>query len=197
MEFFAFDRTYVDRLRDGDPAVEQHFFTYFEPFLHMMLRSRSTPPDQVEDITQESFTRVLAQLRKGGIRQPERFGAFVCTTCKNVLRERRRSIHKEGNPLEDSHYEIPDKAIDLERVVASKELMLQVREIFKELSAREVAILRAIFWEEKEKDEVCREFGIDRNYLRVCFLRAKEKFRSQYEKRLRPARPPAASAQKS
>lgn len=189
MEFFAFDRLYVDRLRDGDPAVEQHFFAYFEPFLHMMLRSRSTPPDQVEDITQESFTRVLAQLRKDGIRQPERFGAFVCTTCKNVLRERRRTTHKDGNPLEDSHYEIPDKAVDLDRVVASKELMLQVREIFKELSTREVAILRAIFWEEKEKDEVCREFGIDRNYLRVCFLRAKEKFRTHYEKRLRPRAP--------
>jgi RNA polymerase sigma-70 factor (ECF subfamily) len=190
LEFFAFDRTYVDRLRDGDPAVEQHFFAYFEPFLHMMLRSRSTQPEQVEDITQETFTRVLVQLRKDGIRQPERFGAFVCMTCKNVLRERYRSTLKDGNPLDDSHYEIPDKAIDLDRVVASKELMVQVREIMKELSARDAAILRAIFWEEKDKDEVCREFDIDRNYLRVCFLRAKDKFRSHYERRLRP-RPPA------
>jgi RNA polymerase sigma-70 factor (ECF subfamily) len=189
LEFFAFDRTYVDRLRNGDPAVEQHFFAYFEPFLNMMLRSRSIPPDQIEDITQETFTRVLVQLRKDGIRQPERFGAFVCTTCKNVLRERNRSHQKDGNPLDDSHYEIPDKAIDLDRVLATKELMVQVREIMKELSPREVAILRAIFWEEKDKDEVCREFAIDRNYLRVCFLRAKDKFRSHYEKRQRPKPP--------
>jgi RNA polymerase sigma-70 factor (ECF subfamily) len=190
LELFAFDRLYVDRLRDGDPAVEHHFFAYFEPFLHMMLRSRATPPDLVDDITQESFTRVLVNLRKeGGIRQPERFGAFVCSVCKNVLRERRRSDGK-GDSLDESHFEIADKAVDLDRALASKELMLVVREILAELSARDAAILRAIFWEEKEKDEVCRDFGIDRDYLRVCLHRAKEKFRAHYEKRQRP-RPPA------
>jgi RNA polymerase sigma-70 factor (ECF subfamily) len=186
LELFAFDRVYVDRLRDGDPAVEHHFISYFEPFLHMMLRSRSTPPDQVDDITQESFARVLATLRReGGIRQPDRFGAFVCTTCKNVLYERRRADQK-GAPLEDSHYEIPDKVIDLDGFLATKQLMQLVREILDQMSARDSAILRAIFLEEKEKDEVCRQFGIDRDYLRVCLHRAKEKFRVHYDKRHLP-----------
>ena len=183
MEFFAFDRAYVDRLRDGDPATEHHFFMYFEPFLHMMLRSRATSPDLIDDITQESFTRVLINLRKeGGIREPERFGAYVCSTCKNVLRERRR-VDLKGTALEESHYEIPDKIVDLDHVLASKELMRIVREILETMAVRDAAILRAIFLEEKEKDEVCRDFGIDRDYLRVCLHRAKEKFRSHYEKR--------------
>jgi len=69
--------------------------------------------------------------------------------------------------------------------------MRLVSEILGELSARDAAILRAIFWEEKDKDEVCRDFGIDRNYLRVCLHRAKEKFRAHYEKRQRPQPPPA------
>lgn len=195
MELFAFDRVYVDRLRDGDPAVEHHFISYFEPFLHMMLRSRSTPPDQVDDITQESFARVLATLRReGGIRQPDRFGAFVCTTCKNVLYERRRADQK-GAPLEDSHYEIPDKVIDLDGFLATKQLMQLVREILDQMSARDSAILRAIFLEEKEKDEVCRQFGIDRDYLRVCLHRAKEKFRVHYDKRHLP-RPLSSVARK-
>lgn len=183
MELFAFDRAYVDRLRDGDSAVEHHFFDYFEPFLHMMLRSRSTPPDLIDDITQESFARVLATLRReGGIRQPERFGAFVCTTCKNVLYERRRAEQRR-TPLEDSHYEIPDKVIDLDGLLASKQLMKVVREILAQMPPRDAAILRAIFLEEKEKDEVCHAFNVDRDYLRVCLHRAKEKFRVQYEKR--------------
>jgi len=58
-----------------------------------------------------------------------------------------------------------------------------VREILETMAVRDAAILRAIFLEEKEKDEVCRDFGIDRDYLRVCLHRAKEKFRSHYEKR--------------
>ena len=40
--------------------------------------------------------------------------------------------------------------------------------------------LKAIFFEEKEKDEVCREFGVDRGYLRVLLHRAKQSFRDIY-----------------
>jgi len=190
LEFFAFDRAYVDRLREGDAATERHFFAYFEPFLHMMLRSRGTSPDLVEDATQETFARVLINLRKeGGIRDPDRFGAYVCSICKNVLRERRRTDQK-GTALEESHYEIPDKIIDLDEVLASRELMTIVRDILDDIPARDATILKAIFLEEKEKDEVCRQFGIERDYLRVCLHRAKEKFRAHYEKRYRLPVPP-------
>jgi len=44
--------------------------------------------------------------------------------------------------------------------------------------------------EEKEKDAVCREFGVDRDYLRVLLHRAKDKFKGLYEKdQMRIARP--------
>jgi len=195
LEFFAFDRAYVDRLRDGDPAIERHFFGYFEPFLHMMLRSRATSPDEVEDITQESFTRVLVNLRKeGGIRDPDRFGAYVCTTCKNVWREKCRSNQK-GVALDDSHYEIADSLVNLDREVANREHMEQIRRILAEMPERDAAILKAIFLEEKDKDEVCSQFAIDRDYLRVCIHRAKEKFRAIYEKRNPPRRTPVGQPQ--
>ena len=195
MEFFAFDRAYVDRLRDGDPAVESHFFAYFRPFFQVMLRSRATPPDVVDDISQESFTRVLVKLRRdGGINEPDRFGAFVCSICKNVWREKCRGDQRNV-AVDDSHYEIADKVIDLDALVESKELMIVVREILDEMPARDSAILRAMFLEEKDKDEICRDFGIDRDYLRVCLHRAKEKFRSQYQKR-QAHRPPAMSSRR-
>jgi RNA polymerase sigma-70 factor, ECF subfamily len=189
LEFFAFDRAYIDRLRDGDPAVESHFFAYFRPFFQVMLRSRATPPDVVDDISQESFTRVLFKLRKdGGINEPDRFGAFVCSICKNVWREKCRSDQRNV-AVDDSHYEIADKLVDLDSLVESKELMKAVREILNEMPARDSAILRAMFLEEKDKDEICRDFRIDRDYLRVCLHRAKEKFRFQYEKRQKALRP--------
>jgi RNA polymerase sigma-70 factor (ECF subfamily) len=46
------------------------------------------------------------------------------------------------------------------------------------MSERDRTILRAIFFEEQPKEEVCRRFGITRDYLRVLIHRAKEKFRS-------------------
>src|SRR6266852_210167 len=78
VEFFNFDEEYVKRLRAGDAATEQHFVAYFEQLLRIKLRSRMLTSDQVDDLRQETFIRVIANLRKdGGIRQPERFGAYV------------------------------------------------------------------------------------------------------------------------
>jgi RNA polymerase sigma-70 factor (ECF subfamily) len=56
---------------------------------------------------------------------------------------------------------------------------------------RDRDLLRAIFLEEKEKEEICREFGVDREYLRVLLHRAKERFRLSFQQVLPnlPGRP--------
>src|SRR5260221_14246737 len=78
VELFAFDRAYVERLRDGDPPTEHHFVSYFEQLLGIKLRARTLASETVDELRQETFSRVIVALRKqGGIRQPERLGAFV------------------------------------------------------------------------------------------------------------------------
>jgi RNA polymerase sigma-70 factor (ECF subfamily) len=37
-----------------------------------------------------------------------------------------------------------------------------------------------MFLDELDKDQVCREFGVDRDYLRVLLHRAKMQFRAIY-----------------
>ena len=181
VEFFTFDKAYVERLREGDPSTEQHFVAYFEQLLHIKLRSRMLTPDKVEDLRQETFIRVIAVLRKDGVRQPERFGAFVNSICNNVLLEHYRSSAK-NQPLEDAHMDIPDKVLDLDGMLVTKESAERVRRILDGLPKRDRELLRAIFLEEKEKDTVCQEFGVDREYLRVLVHRAKDKFKALYEK---------------
>jgi RNA polymerase sigma-70 factor, ECF subfamily len=178
LDLFAFDKLYVDRLRDGEPSTEQHFVSYFGQLLGIMLRARYLSPERVDDVRQETFRRVIATLRKdGGIRQPERFGAFVNSICKNVLRESARDWNRT-QALQSDHLELPDKIVDLERGLISEETTKKVREILADMKPRDRDLLRAIFLEEKDKDEVCREFGLDRDYLRVLLHRAKERFRA-------------------
>ncbi|HMI53600.1 MAG TPA: sigma-70 family RNA polymerase sigma factor [Candidatus Saccharimonadales bacterium] len=182
MELFVFDAEYVNRLRDGDQPTEKHFVAYFQQLLKIKLRARFLPPDKVEDLTQETFIRVIGALRReGGVRQPERFGAFVNSICNNVVFERHRTTGRD-QPLEETHLEIADRAPDPEKVFVSNQIREQVRDILDDMPRRDRDLLRAIFLEEKEKDEVCQEFGVDRNYLRVCLHRAKERFREVYAK---------------
>jgi RNA polymerase sigma-70 factor, ECF subfamily len=183
VEFFTFDGEYVERLRQGDPLTEQHFVVYFGQLLRIKLRSRWLTSDVVEDLSQETFIRVIATVRKdGGIRQPERFGAFVNSICNNVLQEHYRSSGKNQQPMEDAHMDIPDKVLDLEGMLATKQSAEQVRRILGAMPKRDRDLLRAIFLEDKEKDTICREFGVDREYLRVLVYRAKDKFKALYEK---------------
>jgi RNA polymerase sigma-70 factor, ECF subfamily len=182
LDLYTFDKLYVDRLRDGDPTTERHFVSYFGEILGIMLRARYLTPERIDDVRQETLTRVIAALRlDGGIRQPERFGAFVNSICKNVLRENERDSRRTW-PLADDHFEIPDKLVDLERALISEETKAKVREILSEMKKRDRELLRAIFLEEKDKDEICREFGVDREYLRVLLYRAKERFRSSFQR---------------
>lgn len=183
LELFSFDKSYVDRLRAGEPSTEQHFVAYFGQILGIMLRARYLPPERVDDVRQETFARVLATLRRdGGVRQPERFGAFVNAICKNVLRENSRYLYRnQALQLDQLESPAPNKIVDLERELISQETKEKVRRILAEMKPRDRELLRALFLEEKDKDEICREFGVEREYLRVLLYRAKVRFRSTFD----------------
>ncbi|MGH9641041.1 MAG: RNA polymerase sigma factor, partial [Terriglobales bacterium] len=181
LELFAFTREYVERLREGDPSTEQHFVAYFDQLLRIKLRARMLASETVEDLRQETYIRVFVRVRKGEVRQPERFGAFVNSICNHVLMEFYRTSSKTS-PWDDSYLELPDKAVDTEGLMVTKQSKEAVRKLIKELPKRDRDLLTAYFLEEKEKEEVCERFGVDGDYFRVLLHRAKDKFRVLYEK---------------
>jgi len=61
---------------------------------------------------------------------------------------------------------------------------VKVREILLDLSVRDRGLLKAVFLDERDRDEVCVEFGVDREYLRVLLHRAKQEFKTEYVKRM-------------
>lgn len=186
LAFYAFDKAYLERLRKGDPPTEEHFAKYFERFLRIKLRARRLPSDRVEDLCSETLTRAFAAMRRdAGVRQPERLGTFVNAICDNVLLEHYRSAGK-NQPMDDIHPdEIPDQLLDLEGMVVGKEASERMGQILEGMPKRDRDLLRAIFFEEKDKDIVCKEFKVDRDYLRVLIHRAKQSFRTLYLKSIR------------
>ena len=181
MELFAFTREYVECLREGDSSTEQHFVAYFDQLLRIKLRARMLASETVEDLRQETYIRVLVSLRKDGVRQPERFGAFVNGICNNVIQEFYRASSRTS-PWDDSYLELPDHALDGEGLLATKQARQRVRQVIEELPKKDGDLLRAYFLEEKDKDEVCEQFGVNRDYFRVLLHRARDKFRVLYEK---------------
>lgn len=184
MEFYSFDEPYLQRLRDRDFKTEQHFVAYFSKLILIKLRSRLTSASAIDDIRQETFVRVLKAVRaEGGIHNAKGLGGFVNSVCNNVLQEHYRASGRTVSTDDDSANHInerPDRTIDLEGALVTKQTREQVRQILARLPEKDRRLLKALFIDEEEKDQVCREFGVDRDYLRVLLHRAKQSFRAAY-----------------
>lgn len=178
----AFDSAYVRRLVEADPATERHFTEYFGDLLSLKLRGRLRSPAAIEDATQETFVRVLTTLKKrGGLERAETLGAFVNSVCNNVLFELYRSQAKT-TPIAEDAPERPDtNTPSAEFTLMRAEDRDRIRRALEALPAKEQELLRWLFLEERDKDDVCRELQIDRDYLRVLLFRAKHRLREQLE----------------
>ena len=184
LQFVSFNAGYVESLCASDPQAQEHFVGYFTELLHLKLRTRLQSTQAIEDVRQETFARVLSVLRKDGLRQPERLGAFVNTICNHVLFEHYRSAGRSESLDVEGRPELPAKGADALEIAAAGQIKDKVRKILLDLDPRDRSLLQAVFIDERDRDQVCREFGVDRDYLRVLLHRAKQEFKTEYVKRM-------------
>lgn len=183
MDFAAFDADYLAKLRARDPATQLHFVQYFSELIQLKLRSRVASLEAIEDIRQETFARVLLMLRKeDGLRQADRLGSFVNSVCNHVLHEFYRSQKKVGASLEEAPESVyvDHRPSPLSQMESADRVRL-VRQSLSALTPRDRQLLQAVLMEERDKNELCEQMGVTREYLRVLVHRAKQSFLSKYD----------------
>jgi RNA polymerase sigma-70 factor (ECF subfamily) len=111
---------------------------------------------------------------------PERLGAYVHSVSINVMMELLRASTRHPALPDDAH-QLTDASVSPEGEVVTRERKDLVRDILNELPEKDRRILRAIFLEDADKADVCRNFDVNRDYLRVLVHRAKIRFRAALE----------------
>jgi RNA polymerase sigma-70 factor (ECF subfamily) len=101
-----------------------------------------------------------------------------------VLQEYYRSSGRSDSLDSDDQPELPAPGASALDMLASSQIKDKVREILLDLPLRDRSLLKAVFLDERDRDEVCRELGVDREYLRVLLHRAKQEFKAVYVKRI-------------
>ncbi len=169
-------------MTNGDVQTQTHFSSYFGDLLVIKLRSRLRSSELVEDARQETLLRVLNHLRnKGGIEFPERLGAFVNSVCELVLLEFYRAGSRFQQTPENAAEPV-DHAVSVESRFLSEERKAIVRKTLLTLPPSDQEILRKVFLQERNKDEICQEMSMNRDYLRVRVHRALARFRDALKK---------------
>ena len=183
---YAFDEDYVRRLAEGDRSVEDHFIAYFGELLTIKLRARVRSRAMVEEIRQETFARVFQTLRqKGGVKHPERFGAFVHGICNNILFEQFR-YDKRHVPISPGSDDWPDRRIDMDERLISDERRRLVESVLEEIPKRYRELLRMIL-NGANKAEACERLKMSDDNFRVLLHRSISRFRDKLAKREAPA----------
>jgi RNA polymerase sigma-70 factor, ECF subfamily len=133
----------------------------------------------VDDLVQETLARFFRAEKRGQIRNTEELGAFLNGVCRNVILEYRRRQRRE--PLADPDVPIPDSGVRPEAEVF--EMRNAIDHSLTDLAERDRAILQSLYLEGRDKDAICRQWGMTDAQFRVVLFRAKERFRRAYEAR--------------
>jgi RNA polymerase sigma-70 factor (ECF subfamily) len=135
----------------------------------------------VDDLVQESLARFFRAQQKQLIRNTDELGAFLNGVCRNVILEYRRRIRREPNV--DPDVPIQDTGIRPDAEIF--EMRDSIDNGLRELAERDRAILRSLYLEGREKEDICKEWGMSDAQFRVVLFRAKERFRRVYSTELK------------
>lgn len=169
----AFDHNYLDALRRCDLRAEEDLISTFGKPVSSSLRRKFRSFDIVEDATQETLLRVLLYFRAGKtLEAPSSLPGFVKSVSLYVSME---MLRKFRNPSLETE-EVPepaDEGPNPERAASIGEQKRFVNDALKRVSSKDAKLLRRIFFDEEDKDQICRELQVNREYLRVLVHRAK------------------------
>ena len=169
--------TLVARIRAGDRDAESEFVRLYERGVRVLMRRHCRLGDPVvADLSQEVLMHVLERLRAGALRDADALPGYVRSTVvrtANAEYRRRRDIDP-GAVLED----LPSSENPAERHAANQLAALLKALLAQMPVARDREILSRFYLKEEDRDDVCRELGIDSTHFHRVVHRARERFRT-------------------
>ena len=171
------DAEFLRRLAARKPDATARFSTEFPRVLQAIVRVRAAgrPSDFVDDVVQDTLRAVLEAVDAGKVREPEHFRSFVMGVCENTLR---RHLHERGrHPQAPADAPEPLAGDNPEAQTSAREALAAVEVALGSLTPRDRSLLEQMLLFGADKDEICKQFGVTREHLRVLFHRAKQRFK--------------------
>jgi len=172
VEPYHFDEEYLSRLRGRDAATEAHFVSYFNGLLKAKLRSDRYSDTALNDIRQETLYRVLKKIYENKIENPRSLRSFVYGVCERVEWEYDRGEWRHWQDEREEFPEVSDERTPTDGPAQQAEMRETVRWVLGKLPEKDRKILVALFLDDKDRDEICRELEITRDNFRVVLHRA-------------------------
>ena len=179
MDRFEFSDDYVARLRSNDSATWEHFDGYFRPRIRSKFRAQF-PWEMVDDLSGDTMVAVIEKIGQGEPRNPACLAAYVFQICHNKSLEALRRLTGDRQFTEVDWNLLPGSGKTPQQDVLDKELAQKVDKACKKLASRDRDALTGVFYDGRDRDEVCKEYGVSREQLKMILFRARQKFKREW-----------------
>ncbi len=163
----------LERLRDG---------------VLVLLRRELRDKTLADDLCNEAFRIVLERLHQQPLEDPDKLAPYLAQTARFLARTNQRTVRRRRTftGQQQAIEEFGDPEADPSAATQTEARAKAVRRVLKEIpNVRDREILVRVYLRDEDKEQVCRELGIDESHFRRVVFRARERFRALIEKRYR------------
>ncbi|MBE5316758.1 MAG: sigma-70 family RNA polymerase sigma factor [Xanthomonadales bacterium] len=174
----------VQAIAAGSSAAERSFIERYGRGVRALVVRACRPGDPVvDDIVQDVLLTVLGRLRQGALKDPNALPAYLQATIAHATRGEYRRRHLRGEPVDSEWLEaLPAPGPGPAECLHQQHLQRALSALMETLPvARDRAVLRGFYIEERDRDELCAELGIDEPHFRRVLHRARERLRALIE----------------
>jgi RNA polymerase sigma-70 factor, ECF subfamily len=174
----------VSRIMAGDQQAEAELVDRYNRGVRVIIRRELGDSAIADDLYQETFCLILEKIRRGGLREPEKLTAFVCSVTRNLVtgyfrRAARREIVTETEEIARLPHPAPSQLEGLLR----KEKTEIVRQVLKDMpNERDVQAIFRFYIAEEEKEQICADLGLTSLQFNLVLHRARARYRELYER---------------
>lgn len=157
----------VARIMAGDRGAEAELVDRYRRGLRFFLRHRTQHRELAEDLLQDTFLLVIVKIRDGQLREPERISGFIYNVARNLLIEHFRKKIRRRTDLDPQVSErIAEPADGPFELVERDQLRSSLDQVIDELTVeRDRLLLRRYFFDDADKDELCRELAVSSTHF--------------------------------
>jgi RNA polymerase sigma-70 factor (ECF subfamily) len=166
----------VRRCQGGERPAFEELFRLFQPRLRYYVRRLDYAGDDVDDVLQEVWVKVVRNIRT--LRDRQAFVAWLYRIARNEVYGRGRAVDPFVG-LADEHLELP---ADEPEPAFSNEDVGRLHQGLSRLKAHHREVLTLYFLEEWPQGQIAEILGVQPNTIRTRIYYAKQALRKEMEK---------------
>ncbi|GGF67510.1 RNA polymerase sigma factor [Alteromonas lipolytica] len=168
----------VRQIAQGNKAAEQKLLCHFFRPLYSIVAYKCDDPTLAQDIVQEALLVVILKARNAEIENPDAIAGFVRRVAENLMIASFRKTKRQRTDTCEDIDLTPHTAQLTETRVSSEKLLETVKQVLAELTVeRDKELLRAYFFEGREKHELCDQLDLSTEHFDKVLHRAKARLK--------------------